>query len=87
MARMAEGLHDALTNELLQRVCSDFLEMPGLQLTARQAQRFWGLDETTCREVLDFLVDAKFLYLTAHGGYARSTDGRVSKPPVGRAGG
>jgi hypothetical protein len=70
---MTEGPHDAIT-ALLQRVCSEYLEMPGLQLTPRQAERLWGLDETTCHRVLDILVDVKFLCETAHGSYARSTD-------------
>jgi hypothetical protein len=79
---MPEGSYDGVFDALVQRVCSEYLEMPGLKLTARQAQRFWGIDETTCHQVLDFLVGAKFLCLTAHGGYARSTEGRVAKVPL-----
>ncbi len=33
---------------LLQRVRAEYLEMPGLKLTAPQARRLWGLDCATC---------------------------------------
>jgi len=59
---------------ILRRVYGEFLEMPGLRLTCQQAQRLWGLDEQTCRELLDFLVDAKFLYGPTRGAYSRLAD-------------
>ena len=59
---------------VLQRVHAEFLEMPGLRLTAQQAQRLWGMDEPTCRNLLDFLVDAKFLFRSRHGAYSRCTE-------------
>jgi hypothetical protein len=65
-------------NELmLQRICSEFLEMPGLRLTCKQAQRLWGLDERSCEELLEFLVEAKFLCRPGHGAYLRVSDGRI----------
>jgi hypothetical protein len=70
-----------MTDALLQRVCGEFLEMPGLRLTCQQAQRLWGLDEPTCREILDFLVDARFLSHAAHDdAYSRLTDGSAQPP-------
>jgi hypothetical protein len=66
--------HSALDAALVQRVCSEFLEMPGLRLTCRQAQRLWGVDEGTCLRLLESLVDAKFLCRLGHGMYARLTD-------------
>ena len=68
---------------LLQRVYSEFLEMPGLRLTCQQAQRLWGLDEQCCRELLEFLVDAKFLCRPGHGAYSRLSDGHTD-PPLSR---
>jgi hypothetical protein len=59
---------------LLQRVYGEFLEMPGLRLTCQQAQRLWGLDESACLQLLEFLVDAKFLCRPGHGMYTRVTD-------------
>jgi hypothetical protein len=61
-------------DDLLQRVYGEFLEMPGLRLTCPQAQRLWGLDEQTCRTVLDFLVEARFLCRLDRGAYFRATD-------------
>lgn len=75
-----------ITDALLQRVYGEFLEMPGLRLTCRQAQRLLGLDEPTCREVLGFLVDAKFLARPDHDGtYSRLTDGSATPPHLRKA--
>ncbi len=46
------------------RVRSEFLEMPGMQLTLSQATRLWNLGADDCRNVLDFLVDTGFLMWT-----------------------
>jgi hypothetical protein len=54
--------------------------MPGLQLTVKQAQRLWGLDEPTCVQVLNILVDAGFLRRIEGGKYGRATDGPVDFP-------
>jgi hypothetical protein len=73
-----------MNDRILQRICGEFLEMPGLHLTRRQAQRLWGLDEKTCGELLERLVEMKFLYRTALGAYTRLTDG-VAETPWRRA--
>lgn len=46
---------------LLQRVRSEFTEMPGLRLRVEQAQRLWSLDRASCELLLTALADAKFL--------------------------
>lgn len=56
----------------LQIIRSEYLEMPGLQLTNKQARRLWGLDETTCDAILDALVASKFLRKTPRQAYART---------------
>jgi len=48
-------------NELVGRIRSEFLEMPGLRLTVLQASRLWGLDEQSCRQVIEILVGSSFL--------------------------
>ena len=53
--------------ELLQRIRGEYLEMPGLNLTAPQARRLWGLDCAACEAALAALVDAKFLSRTREG--------------------
>lgn len=55
----------------LQRVRSEFLEMPGLSLTLRQAARLCGLNERQTASVLNELVEAGFLVRTARGSYRR----------------
>jgi hypothetical protein len=77
---MSDNPNSAIDEAMLQRIYGEFIEMPGLRLTSQQAQRLWGLDERTCRELLETLVDAKFLCRAAHGAYARLTDG-FAKPP------
>jgi hypothetical protein len=58
--------------EVLQRIQGEYLEMPGLRLTAAQAQRLWGLDQEMCSSLLAALVDASFLRQTRDGAYIRS---------------
>lgn len=62
--------------DAMDRLVNEFMEMPGLQLTAPQAVRFCGISPALCRVALDGLVDAKFLRVTANGAYARLNDGR-----------
>jgi hypothetical protein len=63
---------DALAfHALVERVRSEFLEMPGLRLTLPQAARLWGLDLTSCEAVVTVLVEREFLQRTASGLVAR----------------
>lgn len=56
---------------LLQRIRGEFLEMPGLRLTLRQATRLWHLDAATCEAALRYLVEHRFLSRTAQGAFRR----------------
>jgi hypothetical protein len=56
---------------LLNRVRSEFIEMPGLRLRIDQAQRLWNLDRVMCESVLRSLVDAKFLRCFGNDLYVR----------------
>jgi hypothetical protein len=71
---------DRLSEQILRRIHAEFMEMPGLRLTRRQAQRLWGLDEGTCARILEFLVDIRFLCRTKPDTYGRMTDGPVTFP-------
>jgi hypothetical protein len=75
-------MHTAICaiDDLLNRICAEYTEMPGLRVTHDQARRLWGLDASTCRQALDCLVDVKFLTVTQSGQYARLTEGRVTTP-------
>ncbi|MGH3118243.1 MAG: hypothetical protein ACRD09_07590 [Vicinamibacterales bacterium] len=58
--------------DVLQRIQGEYLEMPGLRLTADQARRLWGLEREVCASLLARLVDSKFLRQMRDGVYLRS---------------
>lgn len=73
---MADGppsVHPARLDdpELAQRVRSEFLEMPGLRLTAAQAARLWALDYSSSERLLEHLAESGFLGRDRHGAYRR----------------
>jgi hypothetical protein len=71
------------TDDTVQRVRCEFLEMPGLRLTEKQAGRLWGLNTACCSSILCSLVDAGFLLRTHDGAYIRadhSTVARAQRP-------
>jgi Fic family protein len=55
--------------QLLTRICSEYLDMPGLYLTAPQAARLFGVERTTCEALLTRLVQVRFLRRTPAGFY------------------
>lgn len=55
------GSGDQSFMEALGRARAEFMEMPGLQLTVRQAARLWACDQALCEAVLKALVEARFL--------------------------
>ena len=63
-------------DEVLQRIQGEFVEMPGLRLTAAQAQRLWGLERDVCDALLGALVDAQFLAQTRDGAFVRRDGAR-----------
>ena len=65
-------------HEVIQRLRAEYLEMPGLRLTAAQVQRLCGIERMMCQSVLDALMDAKFLRAKSDGTYTRTTDGEIS---------
>jgi hypothetical protein len=63
----------------IERLRAEFLEMPGLRLNVVQIQRLCGVDQAICQDVLDALVDLKFLRANPDGTYARASEGDVSR--------
>ena len=61
---------DPLTH-VARLVRGEYLEMPGLSLTFKQAMRLWHLDHARCQRVLEQLVSSGFLTETRHGFYRR----------------
>lgn len=73
--------------DVLRRICGEYLEMPGLRLKREQAERLWGLDSHTCALLLDALVDNGFLCRDAAGQYGRRSDGAIrGASPMAKAG-
>ena len=70
---------------ILERLRAEFLEMPGLRLTAQQVHRLCGVEQKTCRAVLDALVSEKFLCAKPDGTYARLTEGDFWRPRPAKA--
>ena len=66
----------------IERLRAEFLEMPGLRLTAAQVHRFCGLEANACALALDELVEENFLFKKADGTYARTTDGFPRRRPA-----
>ena len=69
LARRMKPRTTPALHELLQRIEGEYREMPGLSVTAPQAQRLWGLDSTTCAFVLMTLMQRGVLKRTPAGTY------------------
>lgn len=65
---------------VLERIRAEYLEMPGLKLSAEQAQRLCGIEPAMCEVVLEALVKAKFLCLKPDATYVRLTEGGSPVP-------
>jgi hypothetical protein len=72
--------------DLLQRIQCEFLEMPGLRLTERQARRLWNLDSLACANILRVLVDGGFLFRTPDGSFMHVEQARPLRADAMKAG-
>ena len=70
-ARRTKPQTTAALHELLQRIEREYREMPGLSVTAPQAERLWGLDSMTCGFVLMTLIQRGILKRTTSGTFVR----------------
>ena len=68
--------HSSPRRETLNRIRGEYEEMPGLTLRREQARRLWQLDDVTCGELLDALVEMQFLRRRDDGRYVRVGTGR-----------
>jgi hypothetical protein len=59
------------THALLERIRMEYVEMPDLRLTMRQARRLWNLDPALCDELMAILVREGFLARTHDGSFLR----------------
>jgi len=67
----------SIDRELVTRVRMEFMEMPGLCLSERQARRLWNIEEATCARILAHLVEERFLTRSRDGAYLRSGSTRL----------
>jgi hypothetical protein len=74
MSRIADRTD--LDPRLWKRVYAEYMEMPGLLLTVRQASRLWHLDLEVSQQVLDALVESAFLRRSG-AYYVRADSGRA----------
>ncbi len=79
---MSESLTIVTSAQLLRRIKAEYIEMPGLRLTAAQAGRLWGLDGPVCLDLLERLISERFLQRRPDGTYARLTEGLPSQTPL-----
>jgi hypothetical protein len=64
-------LPDLVWQATLNRIRSEFEEMPSLRVTLNQAKRLFGLPEPACAWVLRTLTNEGFLVHTPRGEYMR----------------
>ena len=74
-----------MVHAVTQRVRAEFLEMPGMRLTAAQVQRLCGVEQDVCQCVLESLVEARFLCRRPDGAYGRMTDDEMTRPRPAKA--
>ena len=55
----------------LLRIQTEYMEMPDLKLTSRQAQRLWHLTHDVWETALAVLIGKQFLVKTRDGAYVR----------------
>jgi hypothetical protein len=57
--------------DALVRIQTEYIEMPDLKLTGRQAQRLWNLTSDVWEAALVTLLGRRFLVQTRDGAYVR----------------
>ena len=64
--------------DTLVRMQTEWMEMPQLKLTRRQAQRMWSLSNDVCETAFATLISEGFLVQAPDGAYVRHAFMRVS---------
>ena len=63
-----------IEQHVFSRIRAEYLEMPGLTLTALQVQRLCGVEAPPCLTALNALVESNFLWVKTDGTYTRVTE-------------
>ena len=66
----------------LERIRAEYQEMPGLRLTSAQVSRLCGVERSSCEQLLEALVDTRYLERSTDGRYARPAETRGSAGPA-----
>ena len=66
-------------DEAVQLMRMEYAELPGLCLTAWQAQRLWNLSSHLCDAALGSLIHAGFLTRTSTGLYIQAPEAGCSR--------
>lgn len=66
--------------DAVTRIAVDYIEMPDLIVTARQATRLWNIPADICERALAALVDRGFLVQTRTGAFLRRGAASASLP-------
>jgi len=61
--------------DIVERIRSEYLEMPGRRLTPRQLQRLCGIGPSLCDAVLETMLESRFLAVRPDGTYVRASEG------------
>ena len=69
MDRASAVVEKPQADGLRRRAEAEYMEMPGLKLTAAQASRLWALDVTASVLLLESMVEAGVLYRARDGAY------------------
>jgi hypothetical protein len=64
--------------ETLVRMQTEWIEMPELKITRRQAQRLWNLSNQDCETAFASLIRKGFLIQAPDGAYVRQAFARMS---------
>jgi hypothetical protein len=64
--------------ETLVRMQTEWIEMPHLKITRRQARRLWNLSEDACETAFETLIKKGFLVQAPDGAYVRQAFVRLS---------
>ena len=78
-------MKDLPYRQAFDRIRAEYLEVPGIALTAAQVQRLSGVHISICALVLEDLVRAQFLHKGLDGSYARGSDGGPIRSRMARA--
>ena len=65
-----------------ERIRREYLDLPGMSLTATQAQRLSNVDSETCQLALDMMIRERFLRRTPQVQYVRCTTSSIAREPI-----